>query len=40
MLTNMADWRRTHSCGVLTDKNIDEEVLLMSRPNMCISHFP
>ncbi len=29
MLTNMADWRRTHSCGVLTDKNIDEEVLLM-----------
>ncbi len=29
MLTNMADWRRTHSCGVLTDKNIGEEVLLM-----------
>lgn len=29
MLTNMADWRRTHSCGVLTDKNICEEVLLM-----------
>lgn len=29
MLTNMAEWRRTHSCGVLTDKNIGEEVLLM-----------
>lgn len=29
MLANMADWRRTHSCGVLTDKNIGEEVLLM-----------
>lgn len=29
MLTNMADWRRTHSCGVLTDKNIGEKVLLM-----------
>lgn len=29
MLTNMADWRRTHSCGVLTDKSIGEEVLLM-----------
>ena len=29
MLTNMADWRRTQSCGVLIDKNIDEEVLLM-----------
>ncbi len=29
MLTNMADWRRTHSCGVLTDKNIGEEVSLM-----------
>ena len=29
MLTNMADWTRTHSCGVLTDKNIGEEVLVM-----------
>lgn len=29
MLTNMGDWRRTHSCGELTDKNIGQEVILM-----------
>lgn len=29
MLTNLGDWRRTHSCGCLTEKNINEDVLLM-----------
>ncbi len=29
MLTNLGDWRRTHSCGCLTESNINEEVLLM-----------
>lgn len=29
MLSNMESWRRSHSCGVLTEKNIGEEVTLM-----------
>ena len=29
MLTDLGDWRRSHSCGCLTEKNVGEEVLLM-----------
>ncbi len=29
MLSNLGDWRRTHDCGSLTEKNVGEEVLLM-----------
>ena len=29
MLTDLGNWRRTHSCGCLTEKNVGEEVLLM-----------
>ncbi len=29
MLANLGDWRRTHSCGALTEKNVDEKVVLM-----------
>ncbi len=29
MLSNMAEWRRTHSCSELTEKNKGQEVILM-----------
>ncbi|MDR2104783.1 MAG: aspartate--tRNA ligase, partial [Deferribacteraceae bacterium] len=29
MLASMGDWRRTHSCGELTEKDTDKAVLLM-----------
>ncbi len=29
MLANLGDWRRTHSCGALTENNVGENVILM-----------